>query len=58
MGKALSKSVVVQGKFLPGLNCLEDICVRRRDFSMDVELYFMALFLKDQKLNKKKFFLN
>ena len=38
--------VIVRGKFSPGLNCLEDISVRRRDFSVEVEPNFLALFKK------------
>jgi len=31
---------IAQGKFSPGLNCLEGMSVEKRDFSVDVEFFF------------------
>ena len=44
--------VIVRGKFPPGLNRLEDVSVRRMDFSVEMVSDFSALFKKDEKLSK------
>jgi len=46
--------VIVQGKFSPGLNCLEDIFVGRRDFSVEVHPDFLALLRKIRNKIKKE----
>ena len=38
--------VIVRGKFPPGLNCLGDISVANRDFSVEMEPDFLELFNK------------
>ena len=39
-------SVTVRGEFLPGLNCLEEISLGTKNFSVDVELDLITLFKK------------
>ena len=47
--------VIVQGKFLPGLNCPEDISMGG-GFFVEVEPDLLALLKNDQKLKKIQVF--
>jgi hypothetical protein len=48
--------VIFRGRYSPGLNCLENVSVGRRHFSVVAEPDFLAFFKNDQKLSKKQEF--
>ena len=48
------KGTSVRCKFSPGLNCLENKSLGRRDFSVEEWQNFLELLKNDQKLNKIK----